>query len=334
VFIDEAKIYVKAGDGGRGCVAFLREKYRPRGGPAGGNGGKGGDVIIRVNPKMRTLLDFYYRHHFRAENGRPGQGKNKHGRNGKDLIIEVPPGTMVYDAETGELICDLIDGEFVVARGGRGGRGNAAFATSTNQTPDYAEPGEPGEERMLRLELRLIADVGLVGLPNAGKSTLISRLTKARPKIADYPFTTKEPLLGIAELGRDKRLVIADIPGLIEGAHKGRGMGIKFLKHIARTKVLVFVIDINEKPDKAFQDLLSELGHFEQSLPRKPRIIALNKIDIASEEALERNWEEVFPGERVFLISALVGLGLDELLRAMFELVEEVDKNASEGDER
>lgn len=334
MFIDEAKIYVKAGDGGRGCVAFLREKYRPRGGPAGGNGGKGGDVIIRVNPKMRTLLDFYYRHHFRAENGRPGQGKNKHGRNGKDLIIEVPPGTMVYDAETGELICDLIDGEFVVARGGRGGRGNAAFATSTNQTPDYAEPGEPGEERMLRLELRLIADVGLVGLPNAGKSTLISRLTKARPKIADYPFTTKEPLLGIAELGRDKRLVIADIPGLIEGAHKGRGMGIKFLKHIARTKVLVFVIDINEKPDKAFQDLLSELGHFEQSLPGKPRIIALNKIDIANEEALERNWEEVFPGERVFLISALVGLGLDELLQAMFELVEEVDKNASEGDER
>ena len=334
MFIDEAKIYVKAGDGGRGCVAFLREKYRPRGGPAGGNGGKGGDVIIRVNPKMRTLLDFYYRHHFRAENGRPGQGKNKHGRNGKDLIIEVPPGTMVYDAETGELICDLIDGEFVVARGGRGGRGNAAFATSTSQTPDYAEPGEPGEERMLRLELRLIADVGLVGLPNAGKSTLISRLTKARPKIADYPFTTKEPLLGIAELGRDKRLVIADIPGLIEGAHKGRGMGIKFLKHIARTKVLVFVIDINEKPDKAFQDLLSELGHFEQSLLRKPRIIALNKIDIANEEALERNWEEVFPGERVFLISALVGLGLDELLRAMFELVEEVGKNASEGDER
>ena len=334
MFIDEAKIYVKAGDGGRGCVAFLREKYRPRGGPAGGNGGKGGDVIIRVNTKMRTLLDFYYRHHFRAENGRPGQGKNKHGRNGKDLIIEVPPGTMVYDAETGELICDLIDGEFVVARGGRGGRGNAAFATSTSQTPDYAEPGEPGEERMLRLELRLIADVGLVGLPNAGKSTLISRLTKARPKIADYPFTTKEPLLGIAELGRDKRLVIADIPGLIEGAHKGRGMGIKFLKHIARTKVLVFVIDINEKPDKAFQDLLSELGHFEQSLLRKPRIIALNKIDIANEEALERNWEEVFPGERVFLISALVGLGLDELLRAMFELVEEVDKNASEGDER
>ena len=334
MFIDEAKIYVKAGDGGRGCVAFLREKYRPRGGPAGGNGGKGGDVIIRVNPKMRTLLDFYYRHHLRAENGRPGQGKNKHGRNGKDLIIEVPPGTMVYDAETGELICDLIDGEFVVARGGRGGRGNAAFATSTNQTPDYAEPGEPGEERMLRLELRLIADVGLVGLPNAGKSTLISRLTKARPKIADYPFTTKEPLLGIAELGRDKRLVIADIPGLIEGAHKGRGMGIKFLKHIARTKVLVFVIDINEKPDKAFQDLLSELGHFEQSLLRKPRIIALNKIDIANEEALERNWEEVFPGEKVFLISALVGLGLDELLRAMFELVEEVDKNASEGDER
>ncbi|HHH80474.1 MAG TPA: GTPase ObgE, partial [candidate division Zixibacteria bacterium] len=302
MLIDEAKIYVKAGDGGRGCVAFLREKYRPRGGPAGGNGGKGGDVIIRVNTKMRTLLDFYYRHHFRAENGRPGQGKNKHGRNGKDLIIEVPPGTMVYDAETGELICDLIDGEFVVARGGRGGRGNAAFATSTNQTPDYAEPGEPGEERMLRLELRLIADVGLVGLPNAGKSTLISRLTKARPKIADYPFTTKEPLLGIAELGRDKRLVIADIPGLIEGAHKGRGMGIKFLKHIARTKVLVFVIDINEKPDKAFQDLLSELGHFEQSLLRKPRIIALNKIDIANEEALERNWEEVFPGEKVFLI--------------------------------
>ncbi len=320
MFIDRVKIYVKAGDGGDGCVAFLREKFRPRGGPAGGDGGKGGDVIIRVNPKMHTLLDFYYRRHFRAENGRPGEGKNRHGRDGADCIIEVPPGTVVIDAESGERLADLVSGEFVVARGGRGGRGNAAFATPANQAPRFAEPGRPGQERWVILELRLIADVGLVGLPNAGKSTLLSRLTKAHPKIADYPFTTKHPCLGVAQLPDGRRLVIADIPGIIEGAHRGRGMGLDFLRHISRTKALVLLLDILDEPQKAYTTLLSELGEYDPALLERPRLLALNKIDAAPGELLQKRWEKEFPGEEVMLISAVAGDGLDRLLQRIADL--------------
>ncbi|MCD6418755.1 GTPase ObgE [bacterium] len=322
MFIDRVKIYVKSGDGGDGCVAFLREKYRPRGGPAGGDGGKGGDVILRVNKKLHTLLDFYYRRMYKAKNGRPGEGKNRHGKSADDLIIDVPPGTVVFDAESGEQIADLVDGEFIVARGGRGGRGNAQFATSTNQAPKYAEEGKPGEEKWLILELRLIADVGLVGLPNAGKSTIISRLTNAHPKIADYPFTTKEPHLGIAEIGMDRRLVIADIPGIIEGAHLGKGMGLEFLRHISRTKVIVILLDILDEPEKAYRTLLSELSEYSEELLRRPRIVALNKIDAADRELLNRNWEKIFSGEEIFKISAVAGTGLKEFLAKISQLAD------------
>ena len=322
MFIDRVKIYVKSGDGGDGCVAFLREKYRPRGGPAGGDGGKGGDVILRVNKKLHTLLDFYYRRMYKAKNGRPGEGKNRHGKSADDLIIDVPPGTVVFDAESGEQIADLVDGEFIVARGGRGGRGNAQFATSTNQAPKYAEEGKPGEEKWLILELRLIADVGLVGLPNAGKSTIISRLTNAHPKIADYPFTTKEPHLGIAEIGMDRRLVIADIPGIIEGAHRGKGMGLEFLRHISRTKVIVILLDILDEPEKAYRTLLSELSKYNDELLRRPRIVALNKIDAADRELLNRNWEKIFSGEEIFKISAVAGTGLKEFLAKISQLAD------------
>ena len=322
MFIDRVKIYVKSGDGGDGCVAFLREKYRPRGGPAGGDGGKGGDVILRVNKKLHTLLDFYYRRMYKAKNGRPGEGKNRHGKSADDLIIDVPPGTVVFDAESGEQIADLVDGEFIVARGGRGGRGNAQFATSTNQAPKYAEEGKPGEEKWLILELRLIADVGLVGLPNAGKSTIISRLTNAHPEIADYPFTTKEPHLGIAEIGMDRRLVIADIPGIIEGAHRGKGMGLEFLRHISRTKVIVILLDILDEPEKAYRTLLSELSKYNDELLRRPRIVALNKIDAADRELLNRNWEKIFSGEEIFKISAVAGTGLKEFLAKISQLAD------------
>ncbi len=321
MFIDRVKIFVKSGDGGDGCVAFLREKYRPRGGPAGGDGGSGGDVIFRVNPKLHTLLDFYYRRHFKAKNGKPGEGKNKNGKSAEPLIIDVPPGTVVFDAETGEQLADLVSGEFVVAKGGRGGRGNSKFATPTNQAPQYAEEGKQGEERWLILELRLIADVGLVGLPNAGKSTLISHLTKAHPKIADYPFTTKNPNLGIAELPVHRRLVIADIPGIIEGAHTGKGLGLDFLRHISRTKVLVILLDILDEPEKAYRILIEELSNYDESLLDRPRILALNKIDAVGEDVKSKDWKKVFPDEEIFLISAVTGENLDVFTERLAELV-------------
>ena len=321
MFIDRVKIFVKSGDGGDGCVAFLREKYRPRGGPAGGDGGSGGDVIFRVNPKLHTLLDFYYRRHFKAKNGKPGEGKNKNGKSAEPLIIDVPPGTVVFDAETGEQLADLVSGEFVVAKGGRGGRGNSKFATPTNQAPQYAEEGKQGEERWLILELRLIADVGLVGLPNAGKSTLISHLTKAHPKIADYPFTTKNPNLGIAELPGHRRLVIADIPGIIEGAHTGKGLGLDFLRHISRTKVLVILLDILDEPAKAYRILIEELSNYDESLLGRPRILALNKIDAVGEDVKSKDWTKVFPDEEIFLISAVTGENLGAFTERLAELV-------------
>jgi len=322
MFIDKAKIYAKAGDGGDGCSAMLHEKYRPHGGPAGGDGGNGGDVILSVNPKLHTLMDFYYRRHFKAQNGSPGEGKCRHGKSGENLIIELPPGTVVFDYETGEQIADLIEDEFIIAKGGRGGKGNARFKSSSNQAPDYAQDGKPGEEYQLRLELRLIADIGLVGLPNAGKSTLISRLTKARPKIADYPFTTKYPHLGIAQVSPEKRLVIADIPGIIDGAHDGKGMGLDFLRHISRTKALVILLDILDKPVKAYKTLIAELADYDKKLLERPRIVALNKIDAADDRLMELSQKFVFDGNDVIHISAVTGKSLKKLLRRLVQLID------------
>ncbi len=326
-FVDRVKIFVKGGRGGNGAVAFLREKYRPRGGPAGGDGGKGGDVVLVATSSKHTLLDFKYQRHFRAGNGEHGKGKNQKGRDGEDLIVLVPVGTVVIDALTGEIICDLVeDGQrCVVARGGRGGRGNARFATPTNQAPRYAEPGEEGEERWIILELKLVADVGIVGLPNAGKSTLLSRLTRAKPKVADYPFTTLSPNLGVMELDEERRLVLADIPGLIENAHKGAGLGHEFLRHIERTKVLLHLIDVSdnapEEPLKAFGLVNRELELYSKELASKPQLVVANKIDSLSRREklseLKRNFREM--GYPFIAVSALTGEGLDKLKETLWE---------------
>ncbi len=284
---DEATIHVRSGDGGAGIVHFRREKYVPRGGPAGGDGGKGGDVYLVVNPKLNTLIKFNRQSRFHAENGAPGGSNRKTGKSGADLYIEVPPGTIVRDAETGELLADLtLPGQKVlVAKGGRGGRGNARFATSTNQAPRIAEKGEPGQERTLQLELKLLADVGIVGVPNAGKSTLLSVITNARPKIADYPFTTLQPNLGVVSLD-DRDIVFADIPGLIEGAHTGVGLGHGFLRHIQRTRVLVHLLDGSAKDPLAdFHQINTELALFDDALGQKPQIVAVNKIDLPQAQA-------------------------------------------------
>ncbi len=327
-FVDQAKIYVKAGDGGPGCVSFRREKYVPRGGPDGGDGGKGGDVILVASSQLHTLYDFHHQTHFRAENGRPGMGKKMKGRDGKDLILYVPVGTVVRDAETGEILYDFTrDGEhFVVARGGRGGRGNARFATPTRQAPRFAEPGEPGEERWVILELKLIADVGLVGLPNAGKSTLLSRITAAKPKIADYPFTTLTPNLGVVKLSSERTFVVADIPGLIEGAHKGVGLGLDFLRHVERTRVLLYVLDVSKDKEclNDFELIRKELAHYHPALLEKPSAIALNKIDLVPEKekitAIKAVFEE--KGFPVYPISAVTGEGLKELLEGLWRLLQ------------
>jgi len=278
MFIDEVKILVKAGDGGNGCLAFRREKFVPRGGPSGGDGGRGGDVIMVASPHHNTLLHFRFNPEHKAERGRHGEGSNKTGRDGASIEIATPVGTVVYDADTGEQLHDFTTAgeKFIVAHGGRGGRGNARFATSTHQAPTEHEPGKPGEEKRLRLELKLLADVGLVGFPNAGKSTLISRISAARPKIADYPFTTLEPNLGVATVD-DKTFVVADIPGLIEGAHTGHGLGIQFLRHIERTKLLAHLVDVSEmsgrEPVSDFDIVMDELRNFSEELVAKPMIV-------------------------------------------------------------
>jgi len=331
-FIDRVKIYVRAGKGGDGAVAFLREKYRPKGGPAGGDGGKGGNVILVATSSKHTLLDFKYKKHFIAEDGEPGKGKKMHGKKGEDLIIYVPVGTVVKDARTGEIICDLAkDGQrCTVARGGKGGRGNARFATPTNQAPTYAEKGEPGEERWIILELKLIADVGLIGFPNAGKSTLLARLTRANPKIADYPFTTLSPNLGVMELGWDRRLIIADIPGLIEDAHKGAGLGHEFLRHIERTKFLAHIIDVSDfrerDPIQAFEAINKELALYSQELVKKPQIVVANKIDALSDKELIEELRSYFKekGYEFCAISALTGEGLEELKERLWKKYEEI----------
>lgn len=321
-FIDEAKIYVKAGDGGRGCVSFRREKFVPKGGPDGGNGGSGGDVILVSEGRLASLLDFKYRREYKAERGQHGMGSMCSGRDGLDLKIKVPVGTVVKDADTGEALADLVeDGqEYLVSRGGRGGKGNAHFATSTHQTPRFAQPGEPGEERNLKLELKLLADVGIIGFPNAGKSTLISHISAAKPRIADYPFTTLVPNLGIVKFGDFGGFVVADIPGLIEGAHEGKGLGVRFLKHIERTSIFIHVIDLSpvsgRDPKEDFEVVNRELKAFKAELAERPQVVALNKTDIPEAEEKVPELLKFFNGLgiKVFSISAATGKGLKELV--------------------
>ena len=330
-FVDQAKIYVKAGNGGDGCISFRREKYVPKGGPDGGDGGDGGDVILVADPQVHTLYDFYHQVHFRAENGKPGMGKKMKGRDGEDLILRVPVGTIVKDAETGEILGDLVTpGQtLVVAKGGKGGRGNARFATPVRQAPRIAEKGTPGEERWIVLELKLIADVGLVGLPNAGKSTLLSRISAAKPKIANYPFTTLEPNLGVVSLLEGGSFVVADIPGLIEGAHKGIGLGHDFLRHIERTRILLYVLDITKKEEvlKDYQVLQEELRLFNPRLLEKEYFIALNKIDTIADEKEIENIIRLFPEKdqpKIFPISAVSGQGVVALVYTLWQTLQKI----------
>ncbi|MDF1579356.1 MAG: GTPase ObgE [Desulfuromonadales bacterium] len=321
-FVDEVKINVKAGDGGRGCVSFLREKYVPLGGPDGGDGGDGGDIIFQVDTGLNTLLDFRYKNRYHAPNGMPGLGKDKHGKGGEDLLIDIPPGTLIYDAETDELIADMTTAgqRIVLLKGGRGGRGNARFMTSTNRAPRHAQPGLPGEERTLRLELKLLADVGLVGMPNAGKSTLISVISAARPKIADYPFTTLVPNLGVVKYGGYKSFVVADIPGLIEGASEGYGLGTRFLRHVERTDLFLHLLDIGIEPVATaltnFDMINRELRRHNPELADKTQIVVLTKMDIteAREQAHEVEKALTARGYRVVTISAVTGEGVQELV--------------------
>lgn len=324
-FVDHVRIRVKAGDGGNGCVSFRRERYVPKGGPDGGDGGKGGDVILQADSQLSTLLDLSYPQQFRAQKGTHGKGKNQTGKDGRDLIIRVPVGTLVLDDGSGEALEDLLfDGQqFVAAAGGRGGRGNARFATPTHRTPRHAEKGEKGEERWLRLDLKLLADVGLIGFPNAGKSTLLSKISSARPKIGDYPFTTLAPNLGVVERGEGRPFVVADIPGLIEGASKGAGLGLTFLRHVERTKLLVHLLDISgeptQNPMKAFDTLNSELMAYHPSLAEKVQIVALNKIDLPSVRERAQGVKQAFEriGHRLYTISGKTGEGVEELLLAI-----------------
>jgi GTP-binding protein len=327
MFIDEAIIYVKSGNGGNGVVHFRREKYIPRGGPDGGDGGHGGDIRIKVSSALNTLHDFQHQHRFVAQNGKNGAKQNQTGHSAEDLIIKVPPGTIIYDATSGEVLADLLvaDQEITLCKGGRGGRGNARFANSRDQAPRIAEKGAPGEERNLRLELRLIADVGIIGVPNAGKSTLLAAVTNAKPKIADYPFTTIEPNLGVARLDDERELVLADIPGLIEGAHTGTGLGFEFLRHIQRTRVLIHLLDgLADDPLLDFAQINSELALFDTDLANKPQIVAVTKMDLAE---VQGRWEEIKrdlkkKGISAINISAATGSNIRSLLNKTYELLQ------------
>src|SRR5208337_3756293 len=344
MFIDEAKIRVKAGDGGNGCMAFRREKFVPRGGPSGGDGGKGGDVIMESSERHNTLVHFRFNPEYKAQRGRHGEGSNKTGREGEDVLLKVPVGTIVYDADTHEKVHDFPspDERVVIARGGRGGRGNARFATSTHQAPREHEEGRPGEERVFRLELKLLADVGLVGYPNVGKSTLISRISAARPKIADYPFTTLQPNLGVVAVGeaKDERsFVVADIPGLIEGAHTGSGLGTQFLRHIERTRLLVHLVDVSDgsgRPDpvKDFEVINGELQSFGAGLEKKPMIMVASKIDVANPEKLKKLKQWATRKKlKLYPISAVTGEGIEKLKFAMADGVERVRKALAASEE-
>lgn len=326
LFVDYAEIFVKGGNGGRGCVSFRREKYVPKGGPDGGDGGKGGDVIIQVDPHMSTLLDFRYKRHYKAENGEHGKGALKYGRNGKDIIINVPAGTIVKDLGAGKIIADLTqkDQMVVVAQGGKGGRGNTHFKSPTHQAPRKAEQGIKGEEKKLSLELKLLADVGIVGQPNVGKSTLLSKLSSARPKIADYPFTTLVPNLGIVKIGDHDSFIMADIPGLIEGAHQGKGLGIQFLKHIQRTRLLLYLLDASADDVKGeYQTLKKEINLFDPILSKQPELVVLNKIDLLPKVKKIKIGNSKIP---TCYISALNGEGLKDLLGIIKLRLEETRK--------
>lgn len=336
MFVDEVDLHVTAGHGGRGCLAFRREKYVPRGGPSGGDGGLGGSIYIVASPHLNTLINFRFHPEFDAERGAHGEGSNRTGRNGRDLELDVPIGTLVYD-RTGapnvapRLLADLAHAgdRVLVAKGGRGGLGNAHFATSTNRAPRKVQPGEPGEEKFLRLELRLLADVGLVGFPNAGKSTLIARISAARPKIGDYPFTTLTPNLGVVRLSDDRSFVVADVPGLIEGAHRGQGLGHQFLRHLERTKVLVHVVDVSSatgrEPVADLDTVRSELVLFDPDLAAKPQLVAANKIDALDDEARARAVESHARdlGLPCFRISGVTGAGVPALLEAAWRVLAE-----------
>lgn len=321
MFVDSAIIHVKAGDGGAGCVAFRREKYIPKGGPAGGDGGNGGDVVLIADKHVRTLLDFQYKTKFQAERGKHGLGDNKTGRSGESITVRVPIGTVVSDQADGQILADLTrhGDSSVVAKGGRGGRGNARYVTPTNRTPREYEPGQEGEEKHLALELKLLADVGLVGLPNAGKSTLLSRISAARPKIADYPFTTLQPNLGIVKSSSGQTFVVADIPGLIEGAHEGKGLGIRFLKHIERTRVLAILIDLNsEDPKQDYRVLMNELASYNIDLQNRPKVIVFTKQDLRPSPVKIPAWAKKTPH---LVISAVAGNGLDECIQTLWEML-------------
>lgn len=323
MFIDEATIWVKAGDGGRGCLSFHREKFVPKGGPDGGDGGRGGHVILHVDPQLSTLVDLRYRREYHAESGKPGEGNNRHGRNGEDLLIRIPPGTLVKDPDTGNVIADLANEgqQFLAAAGGSGGRGNARFKSSTNQAPRRVDPGLPGEERTLALELKLLADVGIIGFPNVGKSTLIARISAARPKIADYPFTTLTPNLGVVRTAEYKSFVVVDIPGLIEGASQGVGLGFQFLRHIERTRMFVHVLDLSpateRDPISAFHAINAELEQYDPTLRQRRQIVVANKIDVLHEESVLTRLQTFCDQENIpcFPLSAVTGQGISSLVQ-------------------
>src|SRR4030081_1391747 len=344
MFIDAAKIRVKAGDGGNGCMAFRREKFVPRGGPSGGDGGKGGDIIMESSERHNTLVHFRFNPEYSAQRGRHGEGSNKTGREGVDILLKVPVGTIVYDNDTGEKVFDFSqpDQKIVIARGGRGGRGNARFATSVHQAPREHEPGRPGEEHTYRLELKLLADVGLIGYPNVGKSTLISRISAARPKIADYPFTTLQPNLGVVAVGdarSEVSFVVADIPGLIEGAHTGAGLGTQFLRHIERTRLLVHLVDVSDASGRSdvIKDvdvILGELSSFGAGLEKKPTLMVASKIDVANPEKLKKLKQWATRKKlKLYPISAVTGEGIEKLKYAMAEEVDRARKMVAGSEE-
>lgn len=330
MFVDQAKIYVKGGDGGNGIISWRREKYVPMGGPAGGDGGKGGDVVLLVDEGLRTLIDFRYQRHFKAERGENGRPKNQHGKSAPDLVVKVPPGTVVRDAETGEFLGDLVHHgqRLVVARGGRGGRGNAHFLSDKNRAPEIAEKGEPGEERWILLELKVLADVGLVGFPSVGKSTLLASVSRAKPKIASYHFTTLTPELGVVEVEEGRSFVLADLPGLIEGAHEGHGLGHEFLRHIERTRVIIHVIDMaaveGRDPVQEYHVIREELRRYRAELADRPELVAANKMDLPGAEEHLQRFREALPNLRVFPISGATGQGVHALMRAAADLLDQL----------
>jgi GTPase len=331
MFVDQVEIEVQAGNGGNGSATFRKEKFVPHGGPNGGDGGRGGSVVLEVDPHLSTLLDFRYQRHYKAPRGGDGQSKDMYGKDGEDLILKVPPGTVVYDRDTGELLADLtaLDARATVVKGGVGGRGNTHFANSVHQAPKFAEKGEPGEQRWLRLELKLLADVGLLGYPSVGKSTLIAAVSAAKPKIAEYPFTTLIPNLGVVYVEPQKSFVMADLPGLIEGAHEGVGLGLQFLRHVERTRVLVHMLDVSglteRDPLEDFRIINRELALYSESMSKLPQVVALNKIDVVTDTVLVDRLERTLRGEghEVFRISAATRQGLEPLLYRLWDMIEE-----------